>query len=129
MDAVIADPGIPSVGDFCVRVAAKQGEFNYLEQTFIHVGRDITVNDGDELIAKMAQSVEEGGYAVSVVEPARPGTPALGLNFPRAGIGMLYLPLEYDEAQVIHDISPNEFSQAVQNQFGVAMKHPMLRYA
>jgi hypothetical protein len=48
----------------------------------------------------MAHSVEEGGYAVSVVEPADPGTPALGLNLPRARLGMLYLPLEFDGAQV-----------------------------
>lgn len=78
MEAVIADPDIPSVNDFCVRIAATNGEFNYLPQTFIHVGRDININDGDNLIDKMAQPVEEGGYAVSVVEPARPGNTCLG---------------------------------------------------
>jgi hypothetical protein len=129
MDAVIADPTIPSVGDFCVRVAAKQGEFNYLESTFVHVGRNITIRAGDNLVAKMAQPVEEGGYAVSVVQPAKPGTPALALNFPRAQMGMIYLPLEYDEAQVIQDVSPNDFAKAVFDRFGVAMSDPMLRYA
>jgi hypothetical protein len=129
MQAVVADPTIPSVDDFCVRIAAKEGEFNYLEQTFIHVGRDITVKPGDNLIGKMAQPVEEGGYAVSVVEPAETGTPALGLNFPRARMGMVYLPLEYDEAQVIQDVSPNDFAKVVLDRFGVAMRHPMLRHA
>jgi hypothetical protein len=128
MQAVIADPRIPSVDDFCVRIAAKDGEFNYLEQMFIHVGRDITVKAGDDLVSKMAQPIQEGGYAVSVVEPAKPGTPALGLNFPRARIGLVYLPLQYDEAQVIEDVSPNEFSQVVQNRFGVALRAPMLRH-
>jgi hypothetical protein len=129
MQAVIEDPAIASVDDFCVRVAAKEGEFNYLGQTFIHVGRDITVKSGENLIAKMAQPVEEGGYAVSVVEPSEPGTPALGLNFPRARMGMVYLPLEYDEAQVVQDVSPNDFARVVLDRFGVRMSDPLLRYA
>ena len=129
LQAVIADPTIPSVDDFCVRTAAKQGEFNYLGETFIHVGRDITVGPGDNLIAKMAQPVEEGGYAVSVVEPAEPGTPALGLNFPRARLGMVYLPLEYDQAQVLQDVSPNDFARVVLDRFGVALSDPLLRNA
>jgi hypothetical protein len=128
MQAVIADSRIPSVDDFCVRIVAKDGEFNYLEQMFIHVGRNITVKAGDDLVSKMAQPIQEGGYAVSVVEPAKPGTPALGLNFPRARIGLVYLPLQYDEAQVIEDVSPNEFSQVVLNRFGVALRAPMLRH-
>jgi hypothetical protein len=61
MEAVIDDPAIASVDDFCVRVATKEGDFNYLEQTFVHVGRNITVRSGEDLIAKMAQPVEEGG--------------------------------------------------------------------
>jgi hypothetical protein len=128
MEAVIGDPSVSSVDDFCIRVAAKQGAFNYLGQTFIHVGRDLTIRHGDDLITKMAQPVSEGGYAVSVVEPALPGTPALGLNFPRARFGMVYLPLEYDEAQVITNVSPNDFAKAVFDRFGVAMSEPLLRH-
>ena len=128
MLAVIADPAVASVGDFCVEVVHKVAGFEYLGSTFIHVGRDISVAPGDDLFSKMAQSVGEGGYAVSVVEPAQPGTPALGLNFPRARLGMLYLPLEFDTAQVIADVSPNDFAKAVLDRFGVAMKDPMLRH-
>jgi hypothetical protein len=76
----------------------------------------------------MAQSVGEGGYAVSVVEPLEPGTPALGLNFPRARLGMLYLPLEFDGAEVIEDVSPNDFAKVILERFGVAMKEPILRH-
>lgn len=128
MKAVIADPAITSVDDFCVRVSAGGGVFNYRAMTFIHVGRDITIRDGDDLISKMAQPVEEGGYAVSVVEPEEPGTPALALNFPRARMGMVYLPLEYDEAQVIRDVSPNDFARVVLERYGVKMAEPMLRH-
>jgi len=128
MQAVIDDPAIESVADFCVAVAYKPTGFEYLGSTFIHVGRDIRVEPGENLISKMAHSVEEGGYAVSVVEPAEAGTPALGLNFPRARLGMLYLPLEFDGAQVISDISPNDFAKVVLERFGVPMKNPMLRY-
>jgi len=77
----------------------------------------------------MAQPVEEGGFAVTVVEPAHPGIPALGLSFPRAHLGMLFLPLEYDQAQVIEDVSPNDYARVVQERFGVAMKDPPMRYA
>jgi hypothetical protein len=100
----------------------------YLGSTFIHLGREFRVEPGENLISKMAQSVEEGGYAVSVVEPVEPGTPALGLTFPRARLGMLYLPLKFDGAEVIEDVSPNDFSEVVLERFGVAMKDPILRY-
>jgi hypothetical protein len=127
MRAVIDDPSIESVNDFCVAVAYLPNGFEYLGSSFIHVGRDLQVEPGENIIPKLAQSVEEGGYSVSVVEPAEPGTPALGLNFPRARLGMLYLPLEFDEPQVISDVSPNDFSKVVLHRFGVAMKDPLLR--
>lgn len=61
MQAVIDDPAIESVGNFNVRVAYKVKGFEYLGSTFIHVGRDIQIKPGDNLVDKMAQSVEEGG--------------------------------------------------------------------
>jgi len=127
MKAVIDDPAVESVDDFCVGVALGRGGFEYLASFFIHVGRDIQVQPGDDLVNKMAQPVEEGGFAVSVVEPAESGTPALGLSFPRARLGMLYLPLRYDEAPVIRDVSPNGYARTVKELFGVAMKDPTLR--
>ena len=128
MQTVIDEPAIDSVGDFCVAVAYKPTGFEYLESTFIHVGRDIRVQPGEDLISKMAQSVEEGGYTVSVVEPLEPGTAALGLNFPMARLGMLYLPLEFDGGQFISDVSAHDFAKAVLERFGIAMKNPMLRH-
>jgi hypothetical protein len=55
MQAVIDDPDATSVGDFNVAVAYKPTGFEYLGSTFIHVGRDIQISSGDDLIAKMAQ--------------------------------------------------------------------------
>lgn len=127
-EANIGDSAIESVDHFCVRVSRREEGFQYLESTFIHVGREIDVQAGDDLISKMAQPVEEGGFAVSVVEPAEPGTPALGLMFPRARLGMLFLPLEFDYAQVIKDVSPNDYAHVVQERFGVAMNDPSLRH-
>lgn len=127
MDAVIDDPTIESINDICVRVSSKDDRFNYLESSFIHVGRDISIKNGDSLVAKMAQPVEEGGYAVTVVPPIEPGTPALGINFPRARLGMIYLPLDFDEAQIIEDVFPRDFSGEIFKRFGVAMSEPMLR--
>ena len=60
MQAVIDDPAIASVGDFSVAVGYKATGFEYLGSTFIHVGRDIQIKSGDNLIGKMAQPVEEG---------------------------------------------------------------------
>jgi hypothetical protein len=125
---VIDDPTIDSVDGFCVAVTYKPTGFEYLGSSFIYVGRDISIKPGDDITSKMAQPIEEGGFAVSVVEPLEPGTPALGLNFPVARLGMLYLPLEFDEAEVITDISPNDFARAVYERFGVRMKKPNLRY-
>jgi len=127
MDKVIANPDIDAVGEFNVRIGSKKGKFNYYGGTFIHLGRDVNVKDGDNLILKMAQSVEEGGYSVSIVEPLKPGTPAFALNFPRAKLGYLFLPLIYDEAQVIHDVYARDFAQVILEKFGVEMSQPMLR--
>jgi hypothetical protein len=127
MDSVIKDATVPSVDDFCVRIAAKDGEFNYLEESFFHVGRDITVGPEENLIARMIQSVEEGGYSVSVVQPANAGTAALGLSFPRARLAMIYLPLVYDEAQVVQDVSPREFSTIMYEKYGIEFSDPGLR--
>jgi len=44
-------------------------------------------------------------------------------------MGMVYLPLEYDEAQVVQDVSPNDFAKVVLDRFGVRMSGPLLRYA
>jgi hypothetical protein len=129
MEGVINDPGIETVDHFCVRVSRQwDGGFQYLASIFIYVGRDIELQPGDELVNKMAQSVAEGGYAVSIVEPRDTGTPALGLSFPRARLGMIFLPLEYDHAQVLHDVSLNGFARVVHERFGVAMKDPPLRH-
>ena len=63
---------------------------------------------------------------VDNVPPAEPGTPALGVNFPRTRLGMIYLPLDYDGAQVIEDVSPRDLSAEILKRFGVAMSEPML---
>jgi hypothetical protein len=126
MRAAIDDPAIPSVADFCVPVAYRPSGFYYLSSTFIYVGRDFAIKGGDDLISKMAQPVSEGGYDVSVVAPAEPGTPALGLSFARARLGMLYLPLQFDGAEVISDLSPNDFARVVFERFGVRMQNPGL---
>lgn len=128
MQAVIDDPTVQSVDDFSVRVAYGAQGFEYLASVFIYVGRDFPISPGDDLISKMAQPVSEGGYAVSIVEPAEAGMPALGLSFPRAHLGMVFLPLQFDGAQVIHDVSPNDYARVVLERYGVAMKDPSLRH-
>jgi hypothetical protein len=127
MDAVIDNPKVNSVDGFCVAVAHKPTGFDYLPSGFIHLGRDIVIRPGEDLISKMAQSVEEGGYAVTVVEPAEPGTPALALNFPRARLGILFLPLQFDRGQLIEDVGPREFARVIFERYGVQMKDPTLR--
>ncbi|MEK7761439.1 MAG: hypothetical protein AAB433_07655 [Nitrospirota bacterium] len=128
MQAVIDDPTIESVGNFCIAVTCKSSGFQYLSSLFVHVGRDFHIEAGENIFPMMVQPVAEGGYSVSVVPPVEPGTPALGLNFPTARLGMVYLPLKFDGAEVIRDISPNDFVKAVKSHFGVAMEEPMLRY-
>jgi hypothetical protein len=127
MEAVIDDPRVSSVGDFCVAVAHQPDGFQHLGAVFVHLGRDIQLKSGEDLIAAIAsRPVAEGSYAVSVVEPAEPGTPALGLSFPQPRLGFLYLPLQFDGAQVLKDVGPRDFAPAVLTRFGVAMKNPML---
>ena len=127
MRAVVDDSSVPSVGDFCVSVAPDEGEFTYLASVFIYVGRDFSVSPGENIISRMIQPVHTGGYAVSIVEPEQPGTPAMALNFPTARLGMLYQPLVFDESQIIKDVSQNDFVEVVYKQFGVKLKEPSIR--
>lgn len=125
MNAVIADPTIHSVDDFCVRISSKNRKFNYLGGTFVYIERDIHVKNGDNLLMKMTQPVEEGGYTVSIVEPKIPGTPALALNFPRAKLGLIFLPLIYDEAQVITNVLARDFANNIFETYGIKMQDPI----
>lgn len=127
MEAVIADAKVASVDDFCIQVSAKDGALNYLGGSFIHVGRDIAVRSGDNLILKMAQPVSEGGYSVTIVPPRLPGIAALGLSFPMARLGYLYLPLKFDEAKVLQDVPAQNFAAVTFEEFGVELQDPMLR--
>lgn len=127
LNAVIENSSIPSVNDICVRLATKEGRFQYLGEMALHVGRDTVIRDGDNLLNIFAQSVEEGGFSICVVEPLEAGVPALGLCFPRARLAMIYLPLEFDDAMVIRDIMPSDFSATVFTRFGVRMSEPIIR--
>ena len=129
MRTVIDSDDVDSVGDFCVCVAYGDRGFEYLESTFVYVGRDFVVDQHRDLIGQMAQSVEDGGFSESVVEPANPGVAALGLSFPQARLAMMLLPLEFHEVQVLRDVGPNEFADAVRDRFGVEMKPPLLRHS
>jgi hypothetical protein len=42
---------------------------------------------------------------------------------------MVYLPLEFDGAEVIQNVSPNDFPDAAFERFGVRFKAPPLRYS
>jgi hypothetical protein len=97
-----------------------------LLQAGLPPGRDFVIKPGDDVLTSLAQTVAEGGCDVSVVPPADPGTPALGLSFARARLGMLYLPLQLDGAEVISDLSPNDFARVVFERFGVRMQNPMI---
>lgn len=129
LSKVIDDPAVPSVGGFAIGLAYGAQGFRYLESTFIETSSDIELLAGQDLIRAMAHGVEDGGYSVCVVPPTSPGTPAVGLCFPRARLGMLYLPLTFDGARVVRDISPNDFSETIQREFGVRLAEPMLRYS
>jgi hypothetical protein len=126
MQAVIRDPAVPSVDGFSVGVTVRPNGFQYMSSMFIMVGRDLRIESGEDLVSRMAHPVAEGGYSVCVVAPAECGTPALGLSFPRARLGMIYLPLLNDGAEVIRDVSPNDYPALVLERYGIAMEMPML---
>jgi hypothetical protein len=127
MDAVIDDPGVPSVGEINVRICARRRDraLVYLEEAVLQINRDLPMKTGDNVGRRMAQPTSEGGYAAVVVPPMNPGTPALGLCFPIAHVGIMFLPLEFDSGQVILDVEPDAFSRVVFERFGVALTDPI----
>lgn len=127
MDHVIADPSISSVDGCSVSIVWQASGFNYLPSTFVHVGRDVTFQSGEDLISLMLQPVEHGGYAVSIVEPKISGTPALALNFPVALLTYVYMPLQFDEAIVIKNVSARDIASTLLHRYGLAINEPMIR--
>jgi len=125
MRAVISDPEITTVDAFCVAVASDSRAFNYQRGTFIYPGRDFVIQSGQPLLSAMGQPVEHGGYEVSIVPPLQPGTPALGLCFANARLGMVYVPLMHDEAQVIYDVAARDFGAVAHARYGVELEMPM----
>lgn len=128
MEATIQDPAIKSTGSFAVRVAHGKNGFEYLGSVFVYLERDITINSGEDIFSRMATPVEQGGFQLCIVEPKEPGVGALGLCFPNARLGIIFIPLEFDGGEVIRNISPNDFSTAVLSSYGVQMQEPLLRY-
>ncbi|MGB7543832.1 MAG: hypothetical protein WBM28_17665 [Burkholderiales bacterium] len=125
MNTVIDDEAIVNVGGFEIAVANTQAGFEYLGSAYVHPGRDFTTPSAvDDLIPYMIQSAEEGGYTVCLVEPVLAGVPAAALYFPTGGVAMMFLPLQFDTAQVITGVRPTEFTKIVQDRFGIAMKPP-----
>ena len=128
LDAVIDDEHIGSVSGFVVRVAQRPAGFSYLSQAFVSPGREFTFLPGEDLISKMAQPVEMGGYTGCVVEPLEPGIPVLGVCFPNARLGYIHQPLVHDEPSLIRYTSMNGFVQAAFEQCNVRLQAPLLRY-
>jgi len=125
MKAVIDDEAVEAVGGFEIAVANTGAGFEYLGSVYVHPGRDFTIPSAvDDLTPYMIQSAEEGGYTACLVEPVLAGVPAAALYFPTGGIVMMFLPLQFDTAQVVTDVRPTEFTSIVQDRFGIAMKPP-----
>ena len=125
MKAVIDDETIVNVGGFEVAVANTQAGFEYLGSTYVYPGRDFTTPSVvEDLIPYMIQPAEEGGYTACLVEPVFAGVPAAALYFPTGGVVIMFLPLQFDTAQVITGVRPTEFTKIVQDRFGIAMKAP-----
>jgi hypothetical protein len=102
MKGVIEDEAVENVGGFEVAVANTAAGFEYLGSVFVHVGRDFTIPTAvDDLLL---QPAEEGGYTACLVEPDLAGVPAAALYFPTGRIVMMFLPLQFDTAQVITDV-------------------------
>jgi hypothetical protein len=128
MRAVIDDEAITSVDDFCVSLAHKAGAgFRYLEYAFALVGADFEVRNGEDLVPKMIQGVDVGAFQVCVCGPEATGVAAVGLHFANARLGMVYLPLVFDEAQVVADVSADDFSRVGFERFGVRLTTPLIR--
>jgi hypothetical protein len=123
MTAVLEEPQLPSVADFLVSVACLPDGFNYLDSMFTMNGRDVTITipSGQSVPIPWSTSVADGSYTVSIVAPADPGIPALALLFPFAQFALLFLPLRFDEVQVITGFRPEQFVDRVREDFGITM--------
>ena len=127
MRAVIEDATIGTVGGFVAKIGRYQDSlaFNYHAEAAAYVGRAFRF-EGELKVQQLIRPVDEGGYSYCVVEPAHSGTPALGLIFLEANLAMAFLPLQFDEVQVVPDVHVDDFVEIMENRFGVRFAAPLL---
>ncbi len=127
MEKVIGDPTAAMVGNFLVPVACEKAGLSYMPSTISFLGEDVLIPSGEPTAIPFAQTVSTGAYTASLTGTAVPGLPAMALCFPHARFAMLFLPLQFDEFQIVH-VQEGHFGKGfvakVREEFGVVMAEP-----
>lgn len=121
-NSLLREHSLPTVGGFGFRAASSESGFRYMEgATAFYPSQSIP--SGISTTLKFGGPAH-GGFAYSVLVPAQPGQPALGVHLFQGRLGYLYLPLERDDAVEYTDVSHEEFRRRVLADHAVDINGP-----
>jgi hypothetical protein len=116
-------PSVESVGEAFIEATWSAEGFRYEQQAHLAADHEQVIT-GDEWVSADWGTVAEGGFGYSTLIPTEPGIGLLGLYFPHAELGLLYHPLNRDDAFVYARVTHESFRGRVLAEHGVRIDGP-----
>ena len=112
--AVIDDPTVDSVDHFMVRAGSDaSGEgFRYLDAMRATGFHPVTITTTPTSLLRSV-GVAGGAYSYTILTPRSAGVGMIGVYILEGRFGALFYPLLYDEPKMYHNVSLDEFREAV----------------
>lgn len=117
---VVSDQAIPTIGGLLFAVVTHKGAFQYAPAASVFYPPQQIPSGVDT--ALQFGGPAEGGYAYSIYCPVQPHVCVVGVYFLQGRCGLLYLPLEADDAVWFNQVSQVDFTEAVRQKFGIVIQ-------
>jgi hypothetical protein len=117
--SLLRETRLPTVGGFRFHVASVSGAFQYMDEAASYYPTQ-DIPSGVATALRFGGPAE-GGFAYSVLTPDQAGVPIVGVHLYQGRLGLLYDPLNHDDAIQIPNVSHKEFREKVLALCGVSI--------
>jgi hypothetical protein len=122
-EAVVVGGRFPSIGNLIVTLTAESAQrsgFRYQPSVAASGFHPVPVTTIPTSVLA-SKGVDAGGYHESFSVPAEAGVAAIALHLFQGRMGILFLPLEQDEAVAIENVTASEFVDKVWKAYGIRL--------
>ncbi|HVE68457.1 MAG TPA: hypothetical protein VNB64_07745 [Solirubrobacteraceae bacterium] len=116
---VIDDGRFETVEGLPVSVAPTSNGFRYESSAFLAADHEQTVRPEDGWVDADWGTAAHGAFGYAVKTPDDPGIGAIGAYFPHIRLGVLYYPARFLQPIIWREVRDDEFSEAVEHEFGI----------